>query len=414
LATEIVALDLDWDLVNHLAVPESVETLRAEQVTVDHIKGKIPPKVFEWQMRHVREHGTPATASVLEDQFDDIAIEEPLSQIDDLIERLRVRYVRNEGRKELEHIIEVAVAEPLNVAHELGRAHRKLVDMTAKRGDSMGTGDYDRAMREYDKLVTRGRGPSFGYEEVDNFLWGMHGLTFNVANPGHYKTWDGINSMACNIFEGLICEAYSLEIDVSEYDARLRCMVADVPWWRYYKGAMRQEDRDALREASELLDGSGVYRIHQPPPEKRTVEFMLTSALDRGADVVYIDQLQYVHTRRGRSIGRDNETGEYWEICDDLKQWTKEVPIWVNHQFNRTARYAEEMPDSSAIKSSAAIEETATIVFGKFASKDMWRSSLFEWGTIKERNVSRRSWEIQVEMNKGCGFTLLGEAEDAD
>jgi hypothetical protein len=75
--TEVYALDLDWDLISHLALPESIGALRAEQFTVDLIEDKTSREVFEWQMWHYREHGKPATASVLEDQFPDIEITTP-------------------------------------------------------------------------------------------------------------------------------------------------------------------------------------------------------------------------------------------------------------------------------------------------------------------------------------------------
>jgi hypothetical protein len=77
----IYALDLDWDLVNHLKDSHSVAYLRSEYVQPELIEDPQLRAVFEWQMAHLRKHGKPATASVLEDEFDYISLEAPQTAV---------------------------------------------------------------------------------------------------------------------------------------------------------------------------------------------------------------------------------------------------------------------------------------------------------------------------------------------
>jgi hypothetical protein len=92
--TEVFAVDLDEELISHLAIPESWSALWDEEVSEELIEDEFAAEVFRWQLNHVREHGKPATASVLADEFD-LDLDEPLTAAGDLVERLRDRYVRN-------------------------------------------------------------------------------------------------------------------------------------------------------------------------------------------------------------------------------------------------------------------------------------------------------------------------------
>lgn len=153
---EIFELDIDLDLINHLAHKESVYKLLQEQVRPVLVKDPLAKEVFEWQMQHVRDYGEPATASVLEDEFPDIAMETAECAIGDLILRLRTRYLKNEGRRHIREISDIAVNEPLEVAKEMQRRARDLVDITHQRGEVFGTGDWVRAKDAYDKAKLRG------------------------------------------------------------------------------------------------------------------------------------------------------------------------------------------------------------------------------------------------------------------
>lgn len=408
---DIVELDLDWDLLNHLAIRDSWVAIKAEQLSSNLIVDEYAQKVFEWQNHHARNHGQPANGSVLEDQFDDLALETPLTVIDDLIVRLRERYLKNHGREYLREAGKAWKEDPLTLGPEMIKAGRELMSITTSRGETWGTGDTDRAILEYHRNVIKGVGPSFGFKEIDNHLHGQRGLSFQLGSPKSGKSWLATNAVVGNILEGNYVELYALELPAYEAHMRVRCMVADIPWWKFIKCILDEEDLDKLRETGEWLDATGLFKVIKPPYGEREADALVRGSVDRGADLVILDQLQYLE-ENGRALGDRNETGSYWSACNKLRDLSDEVPIYVVHQFNRGAAFMDEMPSMEYAKGSAAIEETATVCLGVWANKDMRQSGITEIGMLASRNHPLVSWECKVELSRGCSFDIIGRVDE--
>lgn len=410
-AEEILALDLDWDLVNHLAVPDSVTYLLAETFSPVLIEDDEVRDIFDWQMEHRRDHGMPATASVLEEHFN-IGIDQPLTAIGDLVERLRTRYMKNQGKEALEDLATAFLEDPTEVPKLMLKTGKELAQIVLERGETYGTGDYERAMRAYDKEVVQGRGPSFGFEEIDNHFYGQRGITFCIGAPKTMKSWFSINSLIENVMAERTCVFYPLELTGHETDMRVRCMAAGVPFWKVLRHALSKEDRLRLKEASEALDDLGYYKLMKPRPGFRDIDRLIGDARDQGADIIYIDQLQYVENSRGVMLGERNDPGEYWGVLDRARTYSEDGPLWFCHQFNRSVMNADKLPEMQQAKGSAAIEEVATLALGLWANKDMKKSRLFEVGTLAARNWEFSAWEIGINFNRDCELKLLGEASD--
>lgn len=411
---EIFALDLDEDLINHLALPESVGYLRAEQFTVDLIEDHRVKEIFVWQMEHYRTHGASAAPSVIEDQFEEVVLTDPQTAIGDLVERIRTRYMRNKGR-EIARNISIAVNEqPLDVAKLMMRGGRELADLTLKRGEVFGNGDIWRLMALYDKRVAKGRGPSLGYKELNEHFNGMDGVTFLIGPPKSCKSWATVKAVMDNIEGGGFPYAYSLELPANEYTMRLKHMKANIPYWKFLKGALMESERKRIQQASEQLDSEGCFKIEKPQPGERGVQRMVERALNAGATCVFIDQLQYVENRKGINLGSANNTGDYWEVCNDFRDYSDEIPIFVVHQFNRSVMKATEMPEAQQAKGSSAVEEVATLALGLWANREMRRSGLAELGTLASRNYAYESWELGVKLTYHCQLEMLGVIEDDD
>jgi hypothetical protein len=405
---EVYALDLDEELLSHLADPESVDYLWDEEVQTALIEDEFVADVFNWQMAHNRRHEKPATASVLAEEFD-LDLAEPETAIGDLVDRLRDRYIKNNSRKYMERITVAYKEDPSSVAKALIDNGRELQGLVGRKGEVFGTGDYDRAMREYDKMVLRGPGPSFGFKEIDSHFHSMKGVTFLIAPPKTYKSWMGVNALVENVEGGKHMDLPSLELPAAETDMRVRCMAAGVPYWRYLRGSLQPGDREALREASEFLDDLGTYRISKPEPGHRTIEEMVERAGDAGADGIIIDQLQYVETQNGKQLG-GCDPREYWQPLNAARDLSDHMPIMFIHQFNRSVMNADRMPEMQQAKGAAAIEEVATLALGIWANKDMRRSNIIELGTLASRNYTYEAWEIGVELGRSCNFELIGRA----
>jgi len=406
-------LDLDEEIFHHLGKPESIGHLQAEQVSSDIIEDKNIKAIFDWQMNYIRDYGTPATPAVIQDEFG-IAPGDTQTVIGDLINRMRERYIRTYGRDVIRNIAELANVEPLAVSKEMLRAGRDLADLTLKRGEVFGSGDYHRAMAMYDKKALQGRGPSLGFREIDDHFNGMQGVTFLIAAPKTYKSWMTIKMVLNNIVseDEHFPYLYSLELPANESDMRLRCMAADVPYWKYLKNCLMPEDRRAIEDASEFMDERGQFKIEKPDQGERGVQRMVERAINAGASCIFIDQLQYIENRKGLNLGAQNNTGDYFEVVNDLRNYSDEIPIFIVHQFNRSVMNSSEMPEMQQGKGSSAIEEVATLSLGLWASKDMRNSNMLQVGTLASRNYSYETWEVGVQLSHGCRFDMIGPVDN--
>lgn len=417
MSNEVYALDLDTDFLWHLAKPESVRYLVGEKVSSKLLEDEYVARVYEWQLAHFREHHKPATAAVLEHEFEDANIEEPETVINDLVERLRARYLQNNGRDVLVDLKNVYKEDPSQLAVAVAREGRRLLDLTVKRGNEYGTGDADLVMSVYDERKLRGRGPSFGFDELDDNFYGYDGVTFTIGPPKRYKSWmGGVKPTVKNVMEGKNVHLYSLELPAEDTDMRILCMAANVPFWKYLRGAFDHHDLNALRQAAEDLDSLGTYRVIKPPPGQRDIETMFGRAADRGADLVIVDQLQYVEVDRGPNRGNvalgEGDHTWYWQALNKARDLADEIPISFMHQFNRTVMFSEEMPEMQQAKGAAAIEEVATLALGLWSNKDMRQSNRVEYGTLASRNYGYPSWLVQVELSKGCSFEVLERTDE--
>lgn len=410
---EVYALDLDEELLAHLADPDSIQVLRDEEISPAVIEDDFVVEVFEWQFEHLREHKQPATATVLSEEFD-LDLQEPLTAIGDLIVRLRERWIRNHARGYMEQISDAYKEDPAKVIQVLPRVAIEVGDIVNPRGEQYGTGDLDRVMHRYDQAVLRGPGPSFGFDALDKHFHGMRGVTFGIAPPKTYKSWIfGPNVVVKNIEEGKIVHLYSLELPADETDMRIRCLAAGVPYWKYLRGSLTAQDRQDLQEASEILDSMGAYKVIKPAPGHRSIEEMVDKSASAGADCIVIDQLQYVETRQGKPLG-SCDPREFWTPLNKARDLSDDIPLLIVHQFNRSVMNADGMPEMQQAKGSSAIEETATLALGIWANKDMRRSNMVELGTLASRHYTYEAWEVQVELSRGCNFELLGVARHDD
>lgn len=412
--TEIYALDIDWDFILHLADPESVKKIQAERLTVEVLEDPIAAEVYEWQLGHIREHGSPASASVLEDEFPDITFEDPQAVIGDLIQRLRLRYAKNKGQDAIRQVTRISKENPTAVGTEMLRLGKEITDVSSERGTQFGTGDISRAMDVYNKKLLRGPGPTLGYKELDDHFHGIQGLTFLIAAPKQFKSWLVVNAVVEGVMEGKFPYLYSLELPAEDTHWRILSMAAGVPYWKYERGCQSPNDIKLIHTAHAGLDEMGVFKVEKPPPESRGAQVLVEKALSEGATSIFIDQLQYVENSKGVNLGSLNETGAYWEVLSMLRDYSDTIPIFIVHQFNRSVMKSTEMPDMQQAKGTAAIEETAHLQLGLWANKEMRNNNILEVGTLASRSYAYKRWHLSVELSRGCEISMIEEVTDED
>jgi hypothetical protein len=366
---EIYAVDLDEEIISHLANPESVQLLRTERLDPLVIEDNSVREIYTWQMNYLREHGRPATPSVLADEWD-LNLEEPLTEIGYLIERLRERFVRNNAREYMERLAKSYQADPLGVPTTMIEVGRDLGRIVNTRGESYGNDDYDRVMHEYDKKLLSGSGASFGFQELDDYFYGMRGVAMWIGSPKSMKSWVSAKAVLSNVLAGKKVFHYPLELPAHEMTERFYALASGIPPWKFLKGKLTKEDRDTLREVVQAVDESGLYRIEKPPEGLRGIDYLVDHARDFDADVIIIDQLQYVEYKRGYQLG-NGSPGDYWHVLNKARDLSDEGPIAFVHQFNRETRFMDEMPTMQYAKGAAACEEVASLILALWANKDM-------------------------------------------
>jgi hypothetical protein len=406
---EVFDIDLDEEVLSHLAVSESVHTFRSERLPAIMVEDEEIRHMFEWQMDHFRKHGKPATPSVLAEEFD-LELTAPETTIGDLIHRLRERYVLNNARGEMEKVAKAYRADPMLVAPTMVRVGQDLARLVSPQGHAFGSGDLDRVLELYDRRALAGPGPSIGFDEIDEYTDGMRGVTICIAPPKGKKSWFTIKSFLENILAGKRAYLYSLELPPEEMNERLYAMAANIPPWKFIKRGLTKEDRKLLHDIQSLLDEQGSYKIVKPPIGQRGIEELVEHACDDGAEVIYIDQLQYVEFAPKHSLF-SAKPQEYGEVLNTARDLSDDIPLWLVHQFNRSAQFSDSMPEMQQAKGAAAVEETASLIMGLWANKDMRRSGVTEFGMVVSRHFMLQSWEIGVDMNRGCQFECLGLAD---
>lgn len=407
---EIYQIDHDDDLILHLAIPESVEALWLEGMSPELVS-EDARSIYEWQLNHLREHKAPASASVLAEEFEEFDFSQaPLTAIGDLIERLQDRWVRRNIKREMEPITDAFQEDPLLVIPALTKALRNITSVVRTGGESVSTGEFDKVLNGYESNLNKGPGPSLGFPPIDDHFNGLRGVSFVIGAPKTGKSWIAANATLDNIVRGKNVWQYPLELPAEEAAARLYHMTAGVPWWKYVHQKLTDIDKKALREAADFLDSTGCYTLKKPPSGERSIEEMVYRAGENGADLIIIDQLQYIEAENGLGLGAA-EPRQYWPVLNKMRDLSDDIPIMVMHQFNRTVMGADSMPEMQQAKGAAAIEEVATLALGLWANKDMRRSNIMEIGTLASRNASWKNWEIGVNLSRGCELACNGDTE---
>lgn len=409
-----MAVEPDIELCAHLSDPDAWVVLKGEGFHADLIEDEIVREAFKWSKEFIREYGEPPTDEVLDDEFDikdDPFFEEPVTVIEDLVDRMRRRYKNNQQRDRIKQLVKLQKEDPDSVAREMAASGKELQEILARRGESFSAGEGERAVKAYLDYATKGPGASLGFKTLDDYFGCQRGISVIAAAPKSCKSWIIVKATLENILQGKYPWLYSLELPAEETEMRLMCMMAGLPWHKYINKNFTREEQATLIETEKLMAESGAYRIVTPSYGHRTIEELIGNAQDAGAGAIFIDQAQYVETDN-KTLGDWNETGKYWSVLDRARNLTDD--ICFVHQLNYKAANAESFPSYEMIKGSSAFVEVATLVLGLWTSKEMRKSSRMQIGVISARNHTHRIWDVDVNLTTDSNFEIIGVAEDED
>ena len=112
--------------------------------------------------------------------------------------------------------------------------------------------------------MAAGPGASVGFPDIDDYFFGMRGVTLWIAPPKTMKSWIMCQGVLANAREGRQPWLFSLELPAEEADMRLRCLMADVPWWHYIRNCIEPGEWQMIHAATEELNAQGGYKIVKP------------------------------------------------------------------------------------------------------------------------------------------------------
>jgi len=370
---EFAGLVLEDQLLDHLATPEGCMAVWRERLDPEIIPeiNEGVREALRFVIAYIDEYGQPPDVAVLSEETGYEDFETPIAPIEYVIDKLKERKVRQ----------------------ELKRAITKVKE----------------------RQLVKDSGISFGYEAIDNALGGMRKgeLYFVVGRPGRYKSWQLIKSATESFQNGANVVIETLEMSAAEMQDRFLCMLAGVSWDQFQHGALPPKDEDILAEAHAwLADQSNKVFFHHPPLHERTVAHMRQFGIEVGADVLYVDQLSFIQANRKS----DQQWIEVGYKCQELKEAASEFPILCAAQFNREAAKAKSVKDLDLanIGLSDSVGQTADLVLGLYANKDMMNNRLLQYGIVKSRSFSERAWEIKVNLGIDSNFYLVDELDWED
>lgn len=401
---------LEDQILDHLATYEGAMTLFKERIGPEFVNetDKGIQDALEFQMNYIEQYREPAPISVLSDKTGYEDFRDPVMPVDFLIQELRDRHARNELRKIIKKIARLADVPDEAIRYgftELGR----VIEQTTGRKNDLDTYNAHEVLERYHHRSEIGfRGPTIGFTEIDRSLGGLSGLVFVAGRLKTYKTWMLIRSAVEALQEQRNVDFFTLEMTPREIQDRALCMLAGISWSKFKFGALMPADEKLLREASDWLrEQEHLLRFLQPPPGQRTVPIMHQLALESGAEVVYIDQLDKINPPTRTEAGwRDIAM-----ICAELKVASEDFPIYCACQFNRQAEGLSKMADPSKTGLSDAIPQMADMMMGLYSNDSMKRNGILHYGSIASREYENETFELKVELSVNSNFRVIGTVD---
>jgi hypothetical protein len=404
-------LDLEAQLINHLAIPMSVEFLVRDGFSVDLIERPQAKKAYQFTVSHYRNTQTPPTLEVLKTEFPEEDFEETDTPIEWLTDKLRNRF----QKKRVETLVE-DVAKRHDQPDEAMRFLREQVleiDRASLSTREIWTPEsYPVFLEDWKDQIITGmhKGSSFGFKDIDDFTGGLKKgqVGYVMARMKRKKTWYWLKAFIEHVKANEEPYLNTLELTSNEIRMRLSCMLSGVSWNDAQRGKLMPQDWKRIDQAWKEFSKYKFW-IEQPSLDERTVPHLLQKADKVDAGSIFISQFHYI---QGTKDFYRNKHEEHAEVAVSLKQAAimpgKERPIFIEAQFNRGGDTMEELDDftGSKVGLTDMIPQSADIMFGIVETKDLRLNQMAEYGILDSRYTDKASWHVRYEFIKSTMIDL--------
>jgi hypothetical protein len=410
--TQIAALDVEQEFVNHLADKDSLEYILREGVSGELIIAPLHKSIYQFVQHHWTQTGKLPTLKVLAVEFPNYTFETPESTIQWTVDKLRERYQYGQVYEltlELGKLVKDAPKAMDFLRDKVFEIERN----SLSSAHVWKPGDHKLFLRDLQKRVLEGHftGVSTGFDDIDKFTGGIKkgNSVYFLARPKRQKTF-----FVCNAFirqAMLDQEPYLFTLENTEEEIMLRvsCMLSGYPWDKAQKGEFGPGDYKLLEKAWDRF-AEHKFWIEMPAVEERTIPALLAKIDKAQPGSVIISQFKYI---QGLKDFYPNEHSMHAEIAVDLKRAAtrpgKELPFLIEAQFNRGGDSMEELADFDASKVGLTdmIPQSADTLYGLFQNKDMRTQNTTEFGILEARNHDKAAWYVESEFKARTEIRLV-------
>lgn len=405
--------DLEQELINHLAVRESLEFVIRDGLSLDTIYNPKRKAIIAFAEHYFNETKQAPAPVVLETEFTDLDIIEPETSVEWIVSKLRERYQKNQV-EELAYGIGDRIDTPALAIDYLQGKLNEIQRNSATSKHIWQAGDFPLFLENLQDQILDGQyqGLPIGFTAIDNFTGGLKPgyLAFLAARPKRQKTFFMIKAFIEQKRAGYKPIFFTLENTEKEIMLRLSCMISGYPWDLAQRGIIDAQGWKVLRAAWEQFDALGPHTISRPPMDQRTVASMMLEADKVEADSIILSQFKWIQPQTYYNRP-DHE--KYAEIVMDLKAAASragsERPLLVEAQLNREGDSIEDFMDMGLgqLGLTDAIGQVSDVVYALYQNKDMRAQGHTQFGIIEARNHDKHNWYIRSEFKNKTSMELV-------
>lgn len=404
---EFVGIQIDDQLLDHLGTIEGCMYVWKENLDPVVVEDNDIRDALQWVLAFMKEHREAPSISILSEETGFGEFREPVAPIEYVVKKLRDIY----SRKELRRVVSKVGRLSGNPEEAMAYGVRELgviQAISATKGSRLSSDDMLSTLDRYQQkwVDGEGQGVSFGYGMIDEHLGGLKlgELTFCLGRPKRYKSWQAIVSADTAWEEGETPCIQTMEMGEDDMLDRWVCMRAGVSWSKFKHGLLSEADFALVEKAIEYVH-SFDHKIHfmRPQAGNRNVPYLVNTAQEVGATVMYIDQLSWFDDAKDP----DKNWLKIGRICEQLKDASLLFPVYCLAQYSREAVGTEGIADLSKIALSDMIGQTADLVMGLYASSEMIDQGVLHFGVVESRSFEHAAWEIKVGLSDNSNFKLI-------